>query len=215
MDETPETETTPPERPPATPPTTSASEAPDAPRSSRPYAREELRSATSLLLVTTGDGKGKSTAAFGTAMRSVARGWPTAVVQYLKSGTWRTGEEKLGRQVGIDWFAAGDGFTWDSSDLDETQAKAVAGWAFTRELIAAGSHRLIVLDEISYPMVWGWVDVDEVVTTLTERPEDVSLFLTGRRMPQAVIDVADTVTEMTKVKHAFDTGIRARRGIDY
>ena len=211
MSETPGPEPT----PPVTPPATSTSEAPDAPRSARPYERDELRSATSLVLVNTGDGKGKSTAAFGTAMRSVARGWPTAVVQYLKSGTWRTGEEKLGRQVGIDWFAAGDGFTWDSTDLDETQAKAVAGWAFTRELIAAGSHRMIVLDEISYPMVWGWVDVDEVVTTLAERPGDVSLFLTGRRMPQAVIDVADTVTEMTKVKHAFETGIRARRGIDY
>lgn len=185
------------------------------PRTERPYDRRELRSAPSLVLVNTGHGKGKSTAAFGTVLRSRARDWPTAVVQFVKSGKWRTGEEAMLRQLGVDWFTAGDGFSWESDDLDESRAKAVAAWAFTRELIAAGEHRMIMLDEVSYPMNWGWIDIEDVVEVLRSRPEHVSVFLTGREMPQAVVDVADTVTEMVPVKHAFQQGIRARRGIDY
>lgn len=185
------------------------------PRTKRPYDKRELRSAPSLVLVNTGHGKGKSTAAFGTLLRSVARDWPTAVVQFIKSGNWNTGEEKICRQIGIDWFVAGDGFSWESSDLDESQAKAVAAWAFTKDLIARGEHKMILLDEISYPMNWGWIDADEVAATLRDRPEHVTVFLTGREMPQVVVDVADTVTEMVPVKHAFEQGIRARKGIDY
>ena len=187
----------------------------DEPRSERPYERDELRSAPSLVLVNTGDGKGKSTAAFGTVLRAVARDWPVAVVQFLKSGNWNTGEEKVCRQLGVDWFAAGDGFTWESDDLDETQAKAVAAWRFAAELIAEGRHRLVVLDEISYAMTWGWIDAGEVAAALAGRPDDVSVFLTGRDMADEVVRVADTVTEMVKVKHAFDTGIRAKRGLDF
>ena len=185
------------------------------PRTERPYDRRELRSAPSLVLVNTGHGKGKSTAAFGTLLRSRARDWPTAVVQFLKSGKWRTGEEAMLRQLGVEWFSAGDGFSWESKDLDESRAKAVAAWQFSKDLIATGGHRMIMLDEISYPMNWGWIDTEDVARTLRDRPEDVSVFLTGREMPQAVIDVADTVTEMVPVKHAFQDGIRARRGIDY
>ena len=185
------------------------------PRTERPYDKRELRSAPSLVLVNTGHGKGKSSAAFGTAIRAIARGWPTGVVQFIKSGNWNTGEEKICRQVGIDWFVAGDGFSWESNDLDESQAKAVAAWAFTKDLIAKGEHKMIVLDEISYPMNWGWIDTNEVADALRSRPEDVSVILTGREMPQPVVDVADTVTEMTNIKHAFQQGIRARKGIDY
>lgn len=186
-----------------------------APRTRRPYDRRELRSAPSLVLVATGHGKGKSTAAFGTLLRSRGRDWPTAVVQFLKSGRWRTGEEAMLRQLGVEWFSAGDGFSWESQDLDESRAKAVAAWTFSRELIEAGEHRMVMLDEISYPMTWGWIDADEVATVLRDRPQHVSVFLAGREMPQVVIDVADTVTEMVAVKHAFQQGIRARRGIDY
>lgn len=187
----------------------------DQPRTQRPYDRRELRSAPSLVLVNTGHGKGKSTAAFGTLLRSRARDWPTAVVQFLKSGKWRTGEEAMLRQLGVEWFSAGDGFSWESDDLDESRAKAVAAWTFSRRLIEAGEHRMVMLDEISYPMSWGWIDAEEVASVLRDRPEDVSVFLTGREMAQAVVDVADTVTEMVKVKHPFEQGIRARRGIDY
>lgn len=187
----------------------------DKPRSERPYERDELRSAKSLVLVNTGDGKGKSTAAFGTVLRAVARDWPVAVVQFLKSGNWNTGEEKVCRGLGVEWFAAGDGFTWESNDLDETQAKAVAAWGFAAELIAAGQHRLIVLDEISYAMTWEWIEAAEVAGAVAGRPDDVSVMLTGRSMADEVIEVADTVTEMVKVKHAFENGIRAKRGIDF
>jgi len=189
--------------------------APQAPRTRRPYDRRSLTSASSLVLVNTGDGKGKSTAAFGTVIRAVARGWPAAVVQFLKSGTWNTGEEKVCRSLGVDWFSAGDGFSWESSDLEESQAKAVAAWRFSAELMAAGSHQVVVLDEVSYPMSWGWVDPAAVVTALQGRAENVTVILTGRSMAAEVITVADTVTEMVKVKHAFDRGIRARKGIDY
>ncbi len=185
------------------------------PRTERPYETGELRSARSLVLVATGDGKGKSTAAFGTILRAVARDWPVAVVQFLKSGEWNTGEEKVCRSLGVDWYAAGDGFTWESSDLDETEAKAVAAWRFAAELIAEGRHRLVILDEISYAMTFGWIEADDVVRSLVDRPDDVTVFLTGRDMASAVVDVADTVTEMVKVKHAFDDGIRAKKGIDY
>ncbi len=185
------------------------------PRRERPYERGELRSASSLVLVNTGDGKGKSTAAFGVVLRSLAREWPTAVVQFLKSGDWNTGEEAICRRLGVEWFAAGDGFTWDSEDLDETRAKAVAAWEFAAGLVAAGSHRLVVLDEVSYAMTWGWVDPSVVAGALERRPDDVSVVLTGRNMADEVIAVADTVTEMVPVKHAFAEGIRAKRGIDY
>lgn len=187
----------------------------EAPRTKRPYDRRELRSAPSLVLVNTGHGKGKSTAAFGTLLRSRGREWPTAVVQYMKSGKWRTGEEAMLRQLGVEWYSAGDGFSWESEDLEESQAKAVAAWEFSRRLIQVGAHRMILLDEISYPIAWGWIDAAEVAQVLRDRPEEVSVILTGREMAPEVIEVADTVTEMVKVKHAFDEKIRAKRGIDY
>ena len=169
----------------------------------------------SLVLINTGDGKGKSTAAFGTAMRAVARGWHVVVIQFLKSGDWSVGEEKIGRQIGIEWWALGDGFTWDSDDMDESQAVAREAWASAREKIESGQYDLVVLDEVTYPINWGWVDVEEVVSSIQSRPEKVNVILTGRDAPDRLIEIADTVTEMTKIKHAFDRGVMARRGIDY
>ncbi len=170
---------------------------------------------TSLVLVNTGHGKGKSTAAFGTMLRAVALGWPVAVVQFLKSGEWRVGEEKIFRELGVDWYTAGDGFTWDSEDLDESRATARAAWELASGLIAADRHRLVVLDEISYAMTWGWIDTGAVVAAISGRPKRVSVILTGRDMPSEIVDVADTVTEMVKIKHAFDAGLVAKKGIDY
>jgi cob(I)alamin adenosyltransferase len=169
----------------------------------------------SLVLINTGDGKGKSTAAFGTAMRAVARGWKVAVIQFLKSGDWSVGEEKIGRQLGIDWFVLGDGFTWDSEDINESEAVAGEAWDSAKERIESAEYDLVVLDEVTYPINWGWIDIDEVVSLILSRPEKVNLIITGRDAPQALVDIADTVTEMTKIKHAFDAGVMARRGIDY
>lgn len=171
--------------------------------------------AKSLVLVNTGDGKGKSTAAFGTVIRGVAQNWPIAVVQFLKSGDWGVGEEKVCRDLGVEWYAAGNGFTWDSEDLDETASIAGSAWALAKEKIMSGDYRLVVLDEISYAATWDWIDAADVVSTLVGRPEKTSVILTGRAMPQAIIDVADTATKMVPIKHAFDKGIIAKKGIDY
>lgn len=171
--------------------------------------------APSLVLVNTGDGKGKSTAAFGTVMRAIARGWKVAVIQFLKSGDWKVGEEQVARQIGVDWWAMGDGFTWDSEDMGQSEAIATAGWEKAVATIGSGAYDLVVLDEVTYPINWGWIDGDEVVRVLASRPETVNVILTGRDAPKELIDLADTVTEMRNVKHAFDAGIMARRGIDY
>jgi cob(I)alamin adenosyltransferase len=176
---------------------------------------EGLRTAPSVVVVNTGDGKGKSTAAFGVVMRAIARGWRVAVVQFLKSGEWRVGEEQVGRQLGVDWFAIGEGFTWDSKNLGEDQAVAAKAWEQAASIIGAGEHQLVVLDEITYPMNWGWIDTDEVVRAIRDRPSHVNIVATGRDAPAALIDVADTVTEMRSVKHAYDRGIAAKKGIDY
>ena len=171
--------------------------------------------APSIVIVNTGDGKGKSTAAFGTMLRAVARGWKVSVVQFLKSGDWKVGEEEVARRLGVDWWAIGDGFTWDAEDISESEAIAQEAWRFARGVIEGGEYQLVILDEITYPMNWGWIDTGEVVETLRTRPEHVNVILTGRDAPAELIDVADTVTEMRKVKHAYDRGVMARRGIDY
>lgn len=174
-----------------------------------------MKTAPSIVVVNTGDGKGKSTAAFGVVMRALARDWRVAVIQFLKSGEWRVGEEQTARKLGVEWFAIGEGFTWDSKDLSEDQAVAAAAWAQAAEIIRAGEHRLVVLDEITYPMNWGWIETDEVVRTIRDRPNKVNIVATGRDAPTALIDVADTVTEMRSIKHAYDRGIVAKKGIDY
>ncbi len=175
-----------------------------------------MRTASSLVLVNTGDGKGKSTAAFGVILRAVARDWSVGVVQFLKSGDWNTGEERLCREkLGVDWWAMGDGFSWDSEDLSEDEAIAQQAWRHASDVIAAGKHRLVVLDEITYPMNWGWISTDDVLAALANRPADVNVILTGRDAPAALIEASDTTTEMKNVKHAFDAGIVAKKGIDY
>ncbi len=177
--------------------------------------RDRARHVESLVLVNTGDGKGKSTAAFGTILRALARDWPVAVVQFIKSGDWRVGEQDLLTQLGAQWWAMGDGFSWDSEDLDESEALARAAWDQARTAITSGDYRLVVLDEITYAMNWDWIDADEVIATIHDRPETTSIIATGRDASAALIEVADTVTRMDNVKHAFDQGILARRGIDY
>jgi len=171
--------------------------------------------ATSLFIVNTGDGKGKSTAAFGMVLRALARSWRVAVVQFVKSGDWRTGEEAMCRKLGVDWWSTGDGFTWDSENIDETEAVARAGWEHARATIGAGEHELVVLDEVTYPIAWGWISLEDVVATVRERPATMNVVATGREAPAELLELADTATEMVNLHHAFDAGIGARRGIDY
>ena len=145
----------------------------------------------------------------------MARGWKVAVVQFVKSGDWAVGEEKIGRQLGVDWQALGEGFSWDSADLERDKATAAAAWEVASGLIAAGEHDLVVLDEITYLLNWGWIDAAAAIRAIAERPPDVNVICTGRDAPAALIEIADTVTEMRSVKHAYDAGIRAKRGLDY
>ena len=174
-----------------------------------------LARANSLLLVNTGDGKGKSSAAFGVMLRSVAMGWQVVVLQFVKSGQWKVGEEKIGRQLGVEWHSLGEGFTWDSTNLEHDKAHAQLAWKTAAEVIGAGKHRLVILDELTYLCTWGWIDTGEVVTALRSRPDDVNIIVTGRDCPAEIIGIADTVTEMRKVKHAYDQGITAKKGIEY
>ncbi|MGH8776860.1 MAG: cob(I)yrinic acid a,c-diamide adenosyltransferase [Jiangellaceae bacterium] len=173
------------------------------------------RNQPSIVMVNTGDGKGKSTAAFGTLLRAVARGWHVSVIQFMKSGRWRVGEEAVARRLGVDWTATGDGFSWLSDDLERSRALAGKAWDDARSTIAAGEHHLVVLDEITYPMNWGWIAAGDVAAVISGRPDHVNVIATGRQAPAELLDVADTVTEMRKVRHVYDTGVRARRGLDY
>jgi cob(I)alamin adenosyltransferase len=121
----------------------------------------------------------------------------------------------MGRQLGADWHALGGGFTWDSDDLQHDIDLARQAWAQAAAIIAAGEHELVILDELTYLCNWGWVPVAEIVAAIVGRPEHVSLVITGRDAPAEIIEVADTVTEMREIKHAYAAGITAKRGIDY
>jgi cob(I)alamin adenosyltransferase len=171
--------------------------------------------AQSIVLVNTGHGKGKSSAAFGVMVRGWARGWRVGVVQFLKSGKWKVGERKLAEQLDIEWHTLGDGFTWESSDLERTAELGREAWAVARAKLASGDYDLLILDELTYPMKYGWIEVDEVVAAIRDRAPRTSVVATGRDAPEALVEVADTVTEMRKVKHAYEKGISAMKGIEF
>lgn len=171
--------------------------------------------AKSIVVVNTGHGKGKSSAAFGVMARGWARGWTVAVVQFVKGGKWKTGERKLADHLGIEWHTLGDGFTWESSDLERTAELGRQAWALAAGKLASGDYDLLILDELTYTMAYGWVDAAEVAAAIRDRSPRTSVVVTGRDAPDELIDVADTVTEMRKVKHAYDAGISAMKGIEY
>jgi len=148
-------------------------------------------------------------------MRAVAREWRVSVIQFIKSDRWKVGEEKVAVQLGVEWLKGGDGFTWESPDLETSAGRARAAWALARGAIASGDYELVVLDEVTYPINYGWIDGAEVAAAIRERPARVNILATGRDAPAELVEVADTVTEMVKVRHAYDRGIGARRGIDF
>ena len=171
-----------------------------------------------LVIVNAGDGKGKSTAAFGLALRAFGRqhvhGRQVKIFQFMKVPTARFGEHRMFEQIGLPIEGLGDGFSWKSKDLEHSGQLARDGWQKAKAAILDGKHFLVVLDEITYPLIYGWLPLDDVLQTLEQRPKDVHVCLTGRRCPQELIDIADTVTEMTLVKHAFKAGVPAQRGIE-
>jgi cob(I)alamin adenosyltransferase len=175
-----------------------------------------------LVIVHTGPGKGKSTAAFGLALRAWNQGWPVGVFQFVKSAKWRVGEERALRLLGetghggtVSWHKMGEGWSWIQRDAGGHAEQAAEGWAQISRDLAAQTYRLYVLDEFTYPMKWGWVDVDEVVSVLAARPGDQHVVITGRDADPRLIGCADLVTEMIKVKHPMDTGQKGQKGIEW
>ncbi|MFG1610801.1 cob(I)yrinic acid a,c-diamide adenosyltransferase [Actinoplanes sp. NPDC049265] len=169
--------------------------------------------------VHTGHGKGKSTAAFGMALRAWSAGWDIGVFQFVKSPKWRVGEETALKALGerITWHKMGEGWSWiqrPGSERDHA-AEAAEGWAQIKRDLAAETHSFYVLDEFTYPMKWGWVDVADVVATLGARPGTQHVVITGRDAHPDLIAAADLVTEMTKVKHPMDAGRKGQRGIEW
>lgn len=189
----------------------------ETPPSEKPYDKPEGER-RGLLIVNTGDGKGKSTAAFGLALRAHGRqhvhGKTVKIFQFMKVPSARFGEHRMFEQLGIPIEGLGDGFSWKSQDLDHSAQLARNGWEKAKAAILSGEHFMVVLDEITYPLIYGWMPLDDVLHTLQSRPKDVHVVITGRRCPPEIIALADTVTEMTKVKHAFNAGIPAQRGIE-
>jgi cob(I)alamin adenosyltransferase len=184
-----------------------------APERVEPGAKRRDRA---LLIVITGTGKGKSTSAFGTLLRGWARGYRIGVFQFVKSGKWKVGEHRAARELGgIEWEKMGDGWTWTSRDLDQSAELAREGWEEVKRRIAAETYDLLLLDEFTYPMSFGWVDTDDVVATLRDRPGFQHVIVTGRDAPPELIEVADLVSEVSKVKHPFDEGIRGQQGIEW
>lgn len=185
----------------------------ETPPTEKPYENPEGER-RGLVIVNTGDGKGKSTAAFGLAIRAHGRGKAVRIFQFMKVPTARFGEHRTFEKLGLPIEGLGDGFSWKSQDLERSAQLARDGWQKARAAILGGEYFMVTLDEITYPLVYGWIPLDEVLQTLRDRPASVHVVLTGRRCPQEIIDVADTVTEMTLVKHAFAAGIPAQRGIE-
>lgn len=181
-----------------------------------------------LLMVHTGDGKGKSTAAFGIGLRAWNQGWNIGVFQFVKSAKWRIGEQSVLERLGqlhddtgeggpVEWHKMGSGWSWrrKQGDAEDHAAAAAEGWAEIKRRLDAQTHDMLILDEFTYPLVWGWVDVDDVVAALTQRPGHQHVIITGRRADPKLTDAADLVTEMTKVRHPMDAGQKGQKGIEW
>lgn len=167
-----------------------------------------------VLVVLTGNGKGKSSSAFGMVARALGHGMQVGIAQFIK-GRSDTGEEAFFRRhPGVVWHVLGGGFTWETQDLARDTETAQRGWAVARELLHDPGLGLVVLDELTYPLKYGWLDIETVLADLAARPEMQHVVITGRAAPAALIAAADTVTELRDVKHAFRAGVRAQRGVD-
>jgi len=175
-----------------------------------------------LVIVHTGTGKGKSTAAFGMALRAWNQGWPVGVFQFVKSAKWRVGEERALRTLGasgeggaVSWHKMGEGWSWIQRETGGHAEQAAEGWAQVARDLAAQTYRFYVLDEFTYPIRWGWVDVAEVISVLDARPGQQHVVITGRDAHPDLVAYADLVTDMTKVKHPMERGQKGQKGIEW
>lgn len=188
------------------------------PEDRAPRDYQEIKTAVrkGLLMVYTGDGKGKTTAALGVVFRALGRRWRVAVVQFIK-GKWKTGEAELAKEFAgrLDWFSLGEGFTWITKNYDRDVASARRAWAKCLEVLADARYQLVVFDELSYVMKYNFLSVDDVLEGLKRRPPRTHVIITGRDAPPALMEIADLVTEMREVKHPYRAGIKAQPGVDY
>jgi cob(I)alamin adenosyltransferase len=168
-----------------------------------------------LVILYTGNGKGKTTAALGMLLRAWGRGMKVCMLSFIKAETSNYGEERAARKLGIELIPLGGGFTWLSKDIEKDKALAQRCWELCKAKIASAAYDIVVLDEITYPITYGWLDVDEVIETLRSRPADLHVVLTGREAHEKLIEFADLVTEMREVKHPFNAGIKAQPGVDF
>ena len=168
-----------------------------------------------LTVLYTGNGKGKTTAALGILLRAWGRGMKVCMLSFIKSETSNYGEERAARKLGIELIPLGGGFTWLSRDLEHDKALAQQCWGLCKQKIASGEYDIVVLDEITYPLTYGWLDMGEVLETLRNRPADLHVVMTGRDAPEALVEYADLVTEMREIKHPFTKGIKAQPGLDF
>lgn len=174
------------------------------------------KSTRGLVIINTGDAKGKTTAALGVILRAWGRGMRICMIQYLKHEAGGWGEVRAAQKLGIEWIKTGDGFTWTSKDMDETRAKALHGWQIAQEKIVSGEYDLIVLDEFTYLLKFGWLDVVDTIRWLeANKPPALHLIITGRDAAPELIAYADMVTEMQQVKHPYELGITAQPGIEF
>lgn len=167
-----------------------------------------------IVMVFTGNGKGKTTAAFGTATRAVGHGKKVGVIQFIK-GTWPNGERNLLEPHGVEFQVMATGFTWNTQDRDSDTAACLAVWEHARRMLADDQLDLVLLDELTYMVAYAYLPLEAVLSALRERPAHQSVIITGRGCHRDIIEMADTVSELRPVKHAFDAGIKAQMGIDY
>lgn len=177
--------------------------------------RREDRRAQPLVIVNTGKGKGKTTAALGLVMRAWGQGLRVVVFQFVKARTGNWGEVKAARKMGIEVLPLGDGFTWNSKDIAHDQALAREGWTRCRAAIESGSYDVVVLDELTYCFKFGWIPLDEVLDVLRNRPGFQHVVITGRDAPPELVEFADLVTEMNVVKHPYQAGVKAQKGVEF
>ena len=168
-----------------------------------------------LVVVNTGNGKGKTTAALGVLFRAWGRGYNVCMLQFIKSTTSNYGENRAAKKIGMEMIALGGGFTWLSKDIEKDKALARELWEQCKTKIASGDYDIVALDEFTYPLAYGWLPTDEVIAFLKTRPARTHVIITGRDAPQELIDYADLVTEMREVKHPFQQGLKAQPGIEF
>ena len=176
----------------------------------------EKKNKKGLVIVNTGNGKGKTTAALGVIFRAWGRDMRVAMLQFLKNENASYGEIKAAKKLNINIRPIGDGFTWTSKDMDKTISLAVHGWGEAMKVITGGEYDIVILDEFTYPLAYGWLDTNSVIDWLkANKPPMLHLIITGRDAPQALMDYADLVSEVREIKHPFNAGIQAQQGIEF